>query len=184
HGVNKAVMHQIQLVDAARLKRIQHNLDRTDQLAGGGLVTQVRQRSHYITAVVAEEVDGLLANGADFNLHAFAFPVPHLEHDALQQVDVQATTQTAIRGHHDITDALDFAFLQKDVAVFRISSRSVTDHIANTFRVGSADCHAILSLTHLTGGDHFHRAGNFLRALDATNLGTYLFSDGHLTFAP
>jgi hypothetical protein len=55
----------------------------------------------------------------------------------------------------------------------------MTDHAADTTRVGLTHLHAILGLAHLARGDHFHGTGDLLRALDARDLGADFLADCH-----
>ena len=55
----------------------------------------------------------------------------------------------------------------------------MADHGAHATSVGLAHFHAVLGLAHLACGDHFHRTGDLLRALNARDLGANFFSDCH-----
>src|SRR5690554_2442556 len=67
------------------------------------------------------------------------------------------------------------------MAVIFIGLGDVSNYLPHLFCIGASCLHTYLSLTHFTRSYHFHGAGDFLRALDAADLVTYFFSDGHMS---
>src|SRR5690606_21247756 len=181
HGVDEFVADQEQAVDLAFHERIQHHLDATDQLICTGVVAQVRHGCHHVSAIVAEEGGTLLANSADIGLNTLLFPFTHFSDEQLERVSVQTTTKTAIRGDHNVAYPLDLALLHERMAVILVGLRNVSDYLTHLFSVRAGCLHTLLSLTHLARGYHFHGRRDLLRALDASDLVTYFFSDGHMS---
>src|SRR5690606_12459423 len=134
------------------------------------LFAQVADRGYDVTAKDAEESRTLAADHAQVDFHALFAVFVHVLDQGLEQVGVQATAQTTVTAHHDITGALYRALDHERVAVFRVGVGQMTDHLADTLRVRTASSHAQLCLAHLADRHFLHGAGNFLRAFDARNL--------------
>src|SRR5690554_7724599 len=65
------------------------------------------------------------------------------------------------------------------MAVIFVGLGNVSDYLAHLFGVWTGSPHTLLSFTHFARRHHFHGGGDLLRALDASDLVTYFFSDGH-----
>ena len=137
------------------------------------------QRRNDVTAVAPEERSTFLPDGAQISLYPFLLPRSHVTDKRFEQVDVQTTAQASIRRHHHIAHALYFTLDHERVLVLDVRLGNVPNNLTHLFRIRACRLHAFLSLTHLARRDHFHGAGDLLRALDAGYLVTYFFSDGH-----
>ena len=179
HGVDEFVVHHIEPIQTAFVEGIEHHLDATDQILGFRGIAEAFLGRQQVAAALAEEAAGLAADSREIRANAFLVPATGMVDHRLEQVDVQATGQTAVTGNDDITDALDLALDHVLVPVFRIGLGDVADHPADQFGIGLAGRHAFLSPTHLRRSDHFHGAGDFLRVLDAPDLGFDLFCSCH-----
>src|SRR5688572_25092498 len=70
------------------------------------------------------------------------------------------------------------------MAEVRIRLAQVADHAADALRVRPRGAHALLRLAHLAGGDHLHRLGDLLRALEARDLHPDFFYARHASVRP
>src|SRR5690606_39032573 len=181
HGIDELVRDHGQTVDATFEVGVEHDLDTTDQVVDRRLFTQVADRSNNIATKVAEECRTLGANHAEIDLHALLAIFRHVLDQGLEQVGIQTTAQTTVTAHHHIAGTLDFALDHEGMAVFRVGVGQMTNHLADTLRVGTASSHALLSLAHLADRHFFHGAGDLLRAFDARNLAANLFCACHFT---
>src|SRR5690606_14745399 len=120
-------------------------------------------------------------NHAEINLYALLAIARHVFDQSLEQVGIQTTAQTTIRTHHHITDALYFALDHERMTIFRVGVGQMTNHLADTLRVGTARRHAHLCSAHFADRHLFHGAGDLLRAFDARNLAANLFCACHVT---
>src|SRR5690554_768334 len=179
HGVDELVVHHAQAVQLALVVGIQHHLHAADQVLDLGRLAQATLRGDEVAPVAAEEGSGLAAQGTEVELGPLVTPRPGVLDHGLEQVDVQADTQAAVGGDHDVTDALDLALDHPQLTILRIGIGDMRDHVADLTRIGLAGLHQVLGLAHLRRRDHFHGAGDLLRVLDAPDLGAYLFCSCH-----
>ncbi len=179
HGVDEFVTDQVELVDLAFAKGVQHDLDAANQGSDGRCLTQITSAGDHIATMAVEKRTGFGTQQAQIYCDTLVGPGLHGLECGLEHVDVQATTQTAVTGDNDVAHPFDFALFHVAVLVFGVGVGQVTDHGTHALGIGLAPLHTLLSFTHLTRGDHFHRAGNFLRAFNARNLRPNLFCACH-----
>jgi len=65
--------------------------------------------------------------------------------------------------------------------ILDVAGSQMPDNAAHLGSVRTRGSHAILSFTHFARGDHFHRLGDLLRVLNASDLGAYFFCAGHIS---
>src|SRR5690625_7942559 len=108
-------------------------------------------------------------------------PALHSFDGRLKQVNVQASAQPPIGGDNNVANAFDLPRLHILVLDSGVSVGIMPNHRTDACGVGLPHGYTILSTTHFTGRDHFHRAGNFLRTFNARNLRANFFCACHIT---
>ena len=121
-----------------------------------------------------------ITNSAYADAFVLAFPFLHPRHHQTQDVGVETTAQSFVRGDNNHSDILDdIAFDQKWMLIFRISARQMRCNLTNFFRIRASSTHTFLSLTHLGSCHHFHGSSNLARIFYALDFSSYFFAASH-----
>jgi hypothetical protein len=151
---------------------VQHHLDDAHQLLDVRRVADVRDRRQHADLDATEEHRRLLADGDHVHFNALFLPRTEFPEQLAEHVVVEAACQAAVRGDHDVTDALHVGALhQVRMAVLGIRLGEMADHLLHRARIRARGLHALLRLADLRGRDHFERARHLAGVLHALDLG-------------
>src|SRR6202012_4403309 len=104
-------------------------------------IAQSRHVGQDRRAEAAEERQTFAAEDREADLRALTLPLAHQEQNALEDVCVQTTSETTIRGHDDDSNSLRLTLLQERMTVVGIGLREVADHVTHLLRVGPRQLH-------------------------------------------
>ena len=134
-------------------------------------VAQMGHMRHHFGIDAVQETQTFAANGHGQRRLAFSLRFTQFTCHSAQQVGVQATAQTLVRGHHNEADGLAVVLLHEGVHVLRVGLPEMGRNGANLLAVRPGRAHTLLRLAHFGDGNHLHGLGDLLGVFHRFDLG-------------